>query len=609
MSKKKLRYADIDLHELVTISKIHNSILPPRDNFSKVVPVNNGSLYSGYRYGERVIKVEIGIPTINSRKLEEVIYKLSYALNVDCPSQLILDDDNKIYYAVIDGSTDIERLMNTGKTTLNFICHDPVAYDKKYTSAMMTTDMLSFNFNDMGTYSSYPIIGFEFNKPSTFIYLTRENGEALMVGSIKDDTIPTKPESLRLIDDSCEDSSTFTDGGNVTVSDNRIVDGNYGVGLDGSAIIATSYGSDISGKWVGPTFRKNINQNLDQFEVRVNFSFSSQGENFTPLQIKDLVRVARKSGTYFLAEPYDGATILDVIPYGTDLVLLYMGNNAFAKVRYKNKVAWINCRYVWRINIKNNYDVMIKESVGKEYADEQMGLVEAVGYDNNGQILFRFHLRDNNKYFEHVIPEVYIKDKLYLSAGHEIPTPNTMNSKDDEGKPIGEIPVASGVFGEWNDFTGTFAIRRKKLSDGKYRWWARISRTDDGVNITQEIHMGPGVIDDKLPKTPLNHIVFYIAKYDGSKQVSVMSVNHIGVIDISKEDGLQEQPVNKEIFQPGDYLEIDHERCKVTLNGQDFIEKLDIGSTFFDVVKGSRIMVRTDDDTVVGNCCYRKRYI
>src|SRR5699024_11574823 len=113
-------------------------------------------------------------------------------------------------------------------------------------------------------------------------------------------------------------------------------------------------------------------------------------------------------------------------------------------------------------------------------------MMEYICYDDAEQLLFRFHLRDNNKYFEHVIPEVYIREKLMLHSSTTIPTPNTINEKDDSGKMTSIQPIQSGVFGDWNDYTGTFTIRRKKLADGKYRWWAKITRTEDGVNVSQE---------------------------------------------------------------------------------------------------------------------------
>ena len=600
----KLEYAGINLHEIVQISKINTSILPPRENFTKIIPINDGSRYNGYRYSDREISVEINMPTTTDYDYNYLKQRLAYVLNVKSPSRLIINDSDIIYYAVVDGDTNINKLFKTGSATLKFICHDPIGYSKYYDGTLMSNK--TFRFNNMGTYSSYPVLGFTFTKPSTFIFMTNENGESLMVGAKKDDTIATIAESERVVDDYCTDSSNFTSGGNVTVSNNRVVSGNYGVGNNGNSIVATSYGSDVENKWVGPTFRRNINKNLDQFEVKVNLSFSSQGKNFTALQPKDLVRVIRSSGTVMRDADGENANPIQLIPYGTDLNLIKMGKSRFCTVKYNNKTGWVDTNHLGRITLSNNSRQSEERNI--EYADEQMGLIEAMGYDSNGQLLFRFHIRDNNKYFEHVMPEVYIRDRIYLQSKTTIPTPNVVAIKDDNGVITGEQQIASGVFGDWNDYTGTFTIRRKKLENGKYRWWAAINRTQDGLNVSKQIDMGPGVIDSSLPTGPLNNIVFYISKFHGAEPVSVMAINHIAVKDISNEDGVEEE-VNYEIFQAGDFLEIDFEKGSVKLNNDDFIHKLDIGSQFFSVESNSRITVRSDDNNVSGVCSYRKRYI
>lgn len=602
----KVEFAGTNLHEIVQISRVNTSILPTRENFSRNTTSYNGSIYAGFKYEERIISIDIGIPATSRKNYAEVAQELAYALDVKSPSKLKINESDIIYYAVVDGSTDVSKLFQTGKATINFICHDPLGYQENYSSLVMENRTKTFKFLDMGTYNSYPIIGCKFSKPSTFVYLANENSEALMVGSPRDNTVGSVTYNPTIVDDNCTNSSTFTAGGNVTVANNRVVDGNYGVNNNGNSIVATNYGTDVQDKWVGPTFRKNLDTNLEEFEVRVNLSFSSRGENFEALDTKDLVRVIRKSGTYMYASEISTDTIVQLIPYGTDLRIVQMGGRTNCKVTYNNKSGWISTNDIGRIkvNTKTSTSNLSRNLI----ADTQMGLMEAMGYDENGQLLFRFHMRDNNQYFEHNIPEVYIKDKLYLGSNTKTPIPNTVTEKDDEGKPTGEVEIPSGAFGSWNDFIGTFAIRRKKLSNGKYRWWARISRTEIGTDISQEINMGGGIINDDLPTGKLNHIVFYIAKYNDVQPVSVMYVNHVTVIDISDDDKTKEE-VNYEIFKTGDFLEIDFEKCTVTLNGENFIHELDIGSKFFNINKNSSIIIKSDDDKIGAGCSYRKRYI
>ncbi|WP_286149578.1 MULTISPECIES: distal tail protein Dit [Bacillota] len=603
----KVKFAGSNLHEYFTILSIKKDLMPQRTNYKKEVDNYNGSFYKGYKFLDRKITLNCLVHCKNRKEHEFKVQQIADILNVKNPSQLIVEDEDKCFYAIPDGKIDLNKIIYNATFSIEFLCTDPLKYDINYTSIMMNL-YNNFRFNDMGTYNSYPILGFEFSKPSSFVYLANENKESLLIGKIKDDTVETIQDKSLLIDDYCTDSSTFTLGGNVTVSDNRVVSGAYGVGNNGNSIVATSYGSDIENKWTGPTFRKNIGKNLKEFEVRVNMSFSSHGQNFDPPNVKDLVRVAKKSGTYMYAESDPNSTIILSIPYGTDLSILEFTPNKMCRVTYNGKTGHIKTDDVWRIN-RSTTQERESDDIEWGYAEEQMGLIEVLGFDSNSQLLFRFHIRDNNKYFEHVIPEVYIKDKLHLYSNTIIPTPTTINMKDNNGNPTGQSNIASGMFGDWNDYTGTFTIRRKKLENGKYRWWAKITRTEDGINISKEINMGPGVINDSLPTGELNHLVFYISKFSGAEAVSVMTVNHVKVYDISNEDGSQNEEVNIDIFQQGDYLEVDFENCKVTLNGDSCIDKLDIGSSFFSVEKNSLISVRSDDENLKGSCSYRKRYL
>ena len=607
----RVEFAGYELHKIVKIEKITTSILPKRNNFNTVIPSENGSYYKGFRYEERVFKMDIALPTKTQKDYETKVKELTNILNVKEPSILKINDENIIYYAVPDGETELAKTLNTGKVQLIFICHDIYGYSEDYSSVIMKNRI--FNFTDVGNATTYPILGFKFSKPSSFVYLVNTKSQAIMIGREKNATIPSIQNQELLINDDCTNSSKFTDGGRVVVSDNRLTGGSYGVGNYGEGIVATSYGEDVENKWTGTTFRKNIDVGLEEFEVKVNMSFSSQGENFKPLATRDLVRVARKSGIYMHTDENDKSTIIGLIPYGTDLKIIHMGQYGFCTVKYDKKVGWVDTKYLWRMNIEERADAgnYRGENIFDDlkYAENQMGLIEVLGLDNEGQTLFRFHLRDDNKFFEHVIPEIYIKDKLYLQDNQYLPQPFTINYKDSEGRPLGKKQIASGLFGNWNDYTGTFTMRRRKLEDGKYRWWGQITRTEDGLNITQTIHMGSGIIDDKLPKGKLTHLVFYIAKYCKTEPVSIMSVNHIKVKDIKNENKDKKEEVNLNIFKENDYLEIDFNKCEVTLNGEDFISELDIGSEFFEVEKDDFIVVRSDDENLTGISSYKKRYL
>lgn len=94
----------------------------------------------------RVIQQPITINAkdrLDQRKLEE---DLSDWLVTDQPVELIFDDEpDRVYYAVVDGSLDIEDIARFGKGTITFICPDPYKYGEEQTiswpeSATIQTD-------------------------------------------------------------------------------------------------------------------------------------------------------------------------------------------------------------------------------------------------------------------------------------------------------------------------------------------------------------------------------------------------------------------------------------------------------------------------------------
>ena len=94
----KIEFAGTKLHEIVQISKVNISVLPSRENFTRSIPAYNGSILSGFKYSERIISVDISIPTVTRNDFSNVIQKLAYALDVSNPSKLIIYNITIIYY-------------------------------------------------------------------------------------------------------------------------------------------------------------------------------------------------------------------------------------------------------------------------------------------------------------------------------------------------------------------------------------------------------------------------------------------------------------------------------------------------------------------------------
>ncbi|MGL5712735.1 MAG: distal tail protein Dit, partial [Paraclostridium sp.] len=248
----KIEFNDIKLHEIIKIEKIDTTIMSNRSNISNVIPIRHGSFYNGHRFEEKKFTLSCGIVAKNIKEHNNTITELSEILNVTKPVKFKINDSNIVYYVVPTGESAIDKKTKcVSKFNIEFICHDAFGYDENYAGVVGSNK--TFDFKQLGTLGSLPRFGFTFSQDSTFLYLTNSKKESILIGTPKNEQIPTKPIQTTLVDNDCSDSSKFTNGGNVVVSDNRLTGGTYGVGVNGSAIVAKSFGNATDKKWNGTT--------------------------------------------------------------------------------------------------------------------------------------------------------------------------------------------------------------------------------------------------------------------------------------------------------------------------------------------------------------------
>ena len=71
--KWEIIYNNIRLNDYCNIIDVSKTILPNRKNNSKNIASMNGSYYTGFEYGERIISVKIYIPSEDNIKLESYL--------------------------------------------------------------------------------------------------------------------------------------------------------------------------------------------------------------------------------------------------------------------------------------------------------------------------------------------------------------------------------------------------------------------------------------------------------------------------------------------------------------------------------------------------------
>lgn len=148
-------YADKPLHNYIDIHNISRTVLPNRVNSSRTIPNMNGSYYMGYRYEEKEITLSCSLKAKDKIELMDAMRELAYILDVKVPHQLILSDaPDKFVWAVLEGSTEIERIMGkVAKFDLKFICYDPYEYSLElkntaFESRMIKEDNDNDDLND-----------------------------------------------------------------------------------------------------------------------------------------------------------------------------------------------------------------------------------------------------------------------------------------------------------------------------------------------------------------------------------------------------------------------------------------------------------------------------
>ena len=134
-------YADKPLHNYVNIHSVSRAVLPNRVNSSKSIPNMNGSYYMGYRYGEREIVLNCSLKADSKEDLVESLKELGYILDVKVPQRMVISDaPDKFVWAVIDGTTDIQKVTSAvAKFDLKFVCYDPYEYSLELKNTNFST--------------------------------------------------------------------------------------------------------------------------------------------------------------------------------------------------------------------------------------------------------------------------------------------------------------------------------------------------------------------------------------------------------------------------------------------------------------------------------------
>jgi predicted phage tail component-like protein len=143
-----LNYKGIASDGKLKVLKVTRSVLPPSSNKLMEIDGKSGALFISKKHGVKKIEVEVAILGDYVSKKRDI----ADWLDADKPEALILSDEpDKTDFALIDGDTDMDEILDNGFGTITFICPDPYSV-----GADRTVNAGTINYG--GTAETFPVV-------------------------------------------------------------------------------------------------------------------------------------------------------------------------------------------------------------------------------------------------------------------------------------------------------------------------------------------------------------------------------------------------------------------------------------------------------------------
>lgn len=225
------------------------------------VPHRAGALFLHTETEERRIDVPLVIKAAKDMAdLQKIKEDVADWLYTEQPAELVFDDElDRTYLAFIDGSVDLDEIVNRGKGVITFVCPMPYKLGKQNTHSFSQNGSTEVTaaFVNQGNIEAPAIIEIEAQKPSTFLDVWfgeyPDNRDYFRMGyPLKTEQLPVE-RNQRLI----WDEMTTTVGWSKV---SAMEDGNP-VGemkSDGYQFYCSNYGTGTGKGWNGAAVKKNI---------------------------------------------------------------------------------------------------------------------------------------------------------------------------------------------------------------------------------------------------------------------------------------------------------------------------------------------------------------
>ncbi|WP_277933259.1 distal tail protein Dit [Bacillus cereus group sp. BfR-BA-01354] len=221
-------------------------------------PHRPGAFFMNTETQERRIDVPIAIKAKKDiADLQKIKEDLAEWLYTEQPTELIFDDElDRTYLALIDGSIDLEELVNRGKGVITFVCPMPYKLGPTKTVEFQANERgLAANIQNKGSVESNPIIEIEVTKPSTFLDVWNGDNYFRIGWPLRMDQVPVERNQRVMWDE----MSTTVGWTNVPNSEDMVGGGAFKVDA-GSRLVPVYLGETNIKGWHGCIAKKNIPQ-------------------------------------------------------------------------------------------------------------------------------------------------------------------------------------------------------------------------------------------------------------------------------------------------------------------------------------------------------------
>lgn len=607
----EMNFNNFTVSQLFRIKEVEIETLPSVDVTSKKVPSRHGTIFQGATIGERQITVSIyvlreyehqfdeeGIP--RSSEFQNYVRSIVHYLQTDEPKPLIFSDEPDRYYMAICTGIDIKRLFQVGEGTITFICNDPYLYATDEKEIVFDNPTGKYIIDNYGTASVYPKLELTCADDATYLgIITPES--VVQIGTIGGED--SEGNQTKKYTDSMQTVNNWRYGSQSTMPYDCEFDSSIQVSGTGEAmkpaLIKYEEGDAPTGtyKYKGTQMITTLptENQTKYFDAHLGFYFNSGGEGYLrPEQMgnihirlldinnNEIARVGMSDyhTTTECNEPYWNLGQSNV--WKDQPKQPTPTTKRYTKVLESEEELPSDAKLITNFERNRGYqtvtinynEITVWKGAGKSFG-LKCYLRNKIGTE------YRIKTLDEEKYGGWI--EIYLNSAC-TSSGWVWNTMVTQNGEEIEDVYVYERKIypAKNV-GKYCDFWGYFKVSRKPYGNGEGDIWDfaiyRL-KTENGKNVATKI-ASKRITDSSGTKYTNAGSIAKIAvgfmSRGTAQPLSSMAFSHLEIVSYPNE------PINNEphlIATAGDIIEVDYSIPMVTLNGENIMHEVDIGSRF-----------------------------